>query len=190
MFDFLKDKRTEQVTKQLLSYKERINVLKMEVERLGGLLESSKQKIEELRDPNTVRKQLGLMPLIDFTNNEEQKGTGILMPRSFIPADTESQEYKSRVSELAMIWRNDTFRKLIKYLIDFQGNYTLRYGDTHEKTINGRYFIEGIEMVEKLIKDAYTKSNAINAEEQEDKEPDGNDIELVSQEIVSELLDN
>lgn len=172
---FKKDKVIEETMQENALLRGLINELQREIDTL---------KVNHKDTTDLVRESLGIIP---YVNVYDLKADGF--PPNYMPADRNSDVYKAKLGELAMIYHNQTFKDMIRYLVDYQGNYCLRFGDTHEKTINARYFIEGIHAVWHQIMTAHEALNRANKEDSEPVE-DGETVHNDLQEQIDAITEN
>lgn len=86
-----------------------------------------------------MRENLGLVP-IDFSGVSKEG-----LPQH--PFDAPKQIRDHRIAQIASLHNNDSFQLLCKYLIDVQGNYSMRNALTWEQDMFGRASINGISVV-------------------------------------------
>lgn len=119
-------------------------------------------KIPKASLPDLMRDSLGLVR-VDFANvNGKGEPTHPL-------DDPNKQIREAKIAELAMVFSNHTFKELIEYLINVQGNYSLFKSRNFDEDLAGRFSINGISMVYKELE----KANALY--EEAAKPPDSYD---------------
>lgn len=176
-------KKIEKLTEDNATFRSLIQSKDLEIKKLQKQLATMKP----LTEMDVIRKSLGIIPMVDFTNLAADD-----LPKNFLPEDTESQEYKLKIGELANIYTNQTFKELIAYLVNYQGNFSLRHNANSElKKGNGMHIVTGVEMVYSMIVGAYEKyREGVDADNQPfDPHEIKIDVSASAKSIADELLD-
>lgn len=140
--------------------RKKIQQLEIENARLERLLMDKVGKLNVLQDKrqptqaDLIRDIVGL-PMIDYANVD---GEGY--PPHFLSGMT-SEERKHFVTDLAVIYDNPRFQKVIAYLTNLFGNHAIRNKDKDEQNL-GLYSMNGIKMVLEELRKAHLEHGERN----------------------------
>ena len=128
-----------------------------------NFLKKDKEEIQKLRGDNAKLQEVigslqneikdlekycykGFKPMLEFMLVGKDG-----FPKSFLPEDKDSQEYREKIAALTAVRKNHVFQEMMTYAINTQGNWIAKKADTPEQQLYGRKVLEGIMSVWEIL---------------------------------------
>lgn len=142
---------TEQLQKANVGLKDMVVAYERDT---AELVKAYDAEIAELKKPGKIedlmRLSLGIVPLDISSVPPEDRNC---LPKHYTDGMNDAQKLELWGS-LNGVFNNENFQKMCKYLVDVQGNWTVRKGISDRENDAGRFCIAGIENVRAELKNA------------------------------------